>query len=47
MNEGANGLRSAQTSDDLHDAIAKAIDLVTPQNAQNYFAACGYQTDTA
>ena len=38
---------AARTREELHDAIAKAIDLVTPQNAQNYFAACGYQTDTA
>ena len=37
---------AARTKEDLHAAIAKAIDLVTPQNAKNYFAACGYQTDT-
>ena len=38
---------AARTREDLHDAIAAAIDLVTPQNAKNYFATCGYQTDTA
>ena len=37
---------AARTKEDLHAAIAKAIDLVTPQNARNYFAACGYQPDT-
>ena len=37
---------AARTKGDLDDAIAKAIDLVTPQNAANYFAACGYQADT-
>ena len=36
---------AARTKEDLHAAIAKAIDLVTPQNARNYFAACGYQAD--
>ena len=37
---------AARTKADLDAAIAKAIDLVTPQNAVNYFAACGYQPDT-
>lgn len=37
---------AARTKADLDAAIAQAIDLVTPQNARNYFAACGYQTDT-
>ena len=37
---------AARTKEDLHAAIAIAIDLVTPQNARNYFAACGYQADT-
>ena len=37
---------AARTKQDLDAAIAKAIELVTPQNANNYFAACGYQTDT-
>ena len=37
---------AARTKEDLHAAIAKAIDLVTQQNAKNYFAACGYQIDT-
>lgn len=37
---------AARTKADLDAAIAKAIDLVTPQNATNYFAACGYQADT-
>jgi transposase len=38
---------AARTKQDLDAAIAKAIDLVTPQNAKNYFAKCGYQNDTA
>jgi len=37
---------AARTKDALNDAIAKAIDLVTPKNAANYFTACGYQVDT-
>ena len=37
---------AARTKEDSHAAIAIAIDLVTPQNARNYFAACGYQSDT-
>ena len=46
----ATGEKSAQVSlaskAELDAAIAKAIDLVTPQNASNYFVACGYQADT-
>ena len=38
---------AARTKADLDTAIAKAINLVTPQNAENYFASCGYQSDTA
>ncbi len=30
------------TVDDLGDAIAQAIDTVTPAQCQNYFAAAGY-----
>ena len=37
---------AARTKGDLDSAIAKAVDLVTPQNAINYFAACGYHADT-
>jgi transposase len=37
---------AARTKADLDAAIAAAIDLVTPQNASNYFAACGYQANT-
>ncbi len=37
---------AAQTKQELDEAIAKAIDLVTPQNAISYFTACGYQADT-
>ena len=37
---------AARTKEALDAAIAKAIDTVTPQNAINYFAACGYQRDT-
>ena len=37
---------AARTKEDLHAAIAKAVDIVTPTNAQNYFHACGYQSDT-
>ncbi len=37
---------AARTKEALDAAIAKAIDTVTPQNAVNYFAACGYETDT-
>jgi len=38
---------AARTKAELDAAIAQAIDLVTPQNARNYFAACGYQADAA
>ena len=37
---------AARTKAELDTAIAKAIDIVTPLNAQNYFEACGYPTDT-
>lgn len=37
---------AARTKPDLDAAIAKAIDLVTPQSARNYFVTCGYQADT-
>lgn len=37
---------AARTKEELDDAIAAAIDIGTPQNAQNYFHACGYETDT-
>ena len=37
---------AARTKAELDAAIAKAIDLVTPQNARNYFGACGYQANT-
>ena len=37
---------AARTKAELDDAIARAVDLVTPHNARNYFEACGYQADT-
>ena len=37
---------AARTKDELDAAIATAIDIVTPQNAGNYFATCGYLNDT-
>ncbi len=37
---------AARTKAELDAAIARAIDLVTPQNAKNYFEVCGYQADT-
>lgn len=37
---------AARTKETLDQAIAKAIELVTPKNAANYFNACGYQVDT-
>ncbi len=37
---------AARTREDLHAAIAKAIDRITPRNAKNYFTTCGYQADT-
>ncbi len=33
---------AARTVDDLHDAIATAIDTVTQTECQNYFTAAGY-----
>ncbi len=37
---------AARTKQELDAAIAAAVDIVTPQNAQNYFTACGYEGDT-
>jgi transposase len=37
---------AARTKEKLDQAITKAIDTVSAQNAINYFAACGYQCDT-
>lgn len=37
---------AACTKAELDAAIAQAIERVTPQNATNYFEACGYQVDT-
>ena len=37
---------AARTKEALQEAIATAVDLVTPENARNYFTACGYQPDT-
>jgi transposase len=37
----------ARTKPALDDAIADAIDLVSPLHAQNYFASCGYNDDAA
>ena len=37
---------AARTKEKLDQAIAKAIETVSKQNAINYFAACGYQSDT-
>jgi transposase len=37
---------AARTKEKLDQAIAKAIDIVSAQNAINYFATCGYQSDT-
>jgi transposase len=36
---------AVRTVDDLWRAIGKAIDAVTPNECQNYFAACGYDCD--
>ena len=36
---------AARTKADLWDAIAKAIDIFTPQECENYFAAAGYDLD--
>ena len=35
---------AARTKDALELAIAEAIDAVTPQHAENYFSAAGYDT---
>lgn len=37
---------AARSKENLEAAIAAAIDTVSPKNAINYFAACGYQSDT-
>ncbi len=37
---------AVRTKEKLDQAIAKAIETVSKQNAINYFAACGYQSDT-
>ena len=37
---------AARTKEKLDAAIAAAIDVVSAQNAINYFAACGYESDT-
>lgn len=37
---------AARSKETLEAAIADAIDTVSPQNAINYFAECGYQSDT-
>lgn len=37
---------AARTKEKLDQEIAKAIDTVSKQNAINYFATCGYQSDT-
>ena len=37
---------AARTKEKLDAAIANAIDVVSPQNAINYFAACGYKSET-
>ncbi len=37
---------AARTKEKLDQAIARAIDIVSAQNAINYFATCGYQSDT-
>ncbi len=36
---------AARTVDDLWDAIAIGIDIFTPTECQNYFAAAGYDRD--
>ena len=36
---------AARTKDDLWGAVAHAIDLFTPTESQNYFAAAGYDRD--
>ena len=37
---------AARTKPDLDAAIAKATDIVIPQNTRSYFQTCGYQTNT-
>ena len=37
---------AARTKEKLDQAIAKASEIVSPQNALNYFTVCGYQNDT-
>jgi transposase len=37
---------AARTKENLEQAIAAAIDTVSPHNATNYFTECGYQSDT-
>lgn len=37
---------AARSKETLDTAIAAAIDTVSPNNAANYFTACGYQADT-
>lgn len=37
---------AARTKENLDKAIADAIDVVSPQNAINYFHTCGYLADT-
>ena len=36
---------AARTVDDLHQAVANAIDAITPAECVNYFKACGYDPD--
>ncbi len=36
---------AARTVDDLWDAIAEAVDIFTPDECENYFAAAGYDRD--
>jgi len=38
---------AARTKENLNATIAKAVDLVTGTQAQNYFRSCGYESDTA
>jgi len=37
------GKAAKRTVDGLWDRIGEVVDLVTPQHARNYFAACGYE----
>ncbi len=36
---------AARTVDDLYQAVATAIDAITPTECVNYFQACGYDLD--